>query len=111
MPHELTTDRFTFIMHVCGQDYCNNNPQVILLDQWKNIDKVLDRADMYDLLRPCTDKNGKTFALSIEFFGTLTLSLDSLFRIPKYTKLDSAKSIAGVVSGLTFPVRQKKNVQ
>ncbi|CAO3587067.1 unnamed protein product [Absidia cylindrospora] len=71
-------------------DYCNSNPQIILLDQWENINKVLDRADMFDHLRPCTDKK------------------DSLFRIPEYIKLDSAKSISGAANHLIFPLMCKR---
>ncbi|SAM03294.1 hypothetical protein [Absidia glauca] len=70
--------------------FCEENPHVIVLDRWENVEKVLDRVDVFDHLRPCIDTK------------------DPLFKIPHYHTLESIKYITKLAEELSFPVICKR---
>ncbi|SAM02648.1 hypothetical protein [Absidia glauca] len=70
--------------------YCRDHPQVILLDRWEHIEKVFDRAVMFDYLRPCIKGQ------------------DPLFKIPDSITLDSVHLINQALGRLSFPIMCKR---
>ncbi|CAO3650616.1 unnamed protein product [Cunninghamella blakesleeana] len=71
-------------------EYCQLNPKMIILDEWINVEKVLDRLSMIDYLLPCINP------------------ADPLFYIPKNETIHSVKEYPNLSHQLTYPIICKR---
>ncbi|ORX53606.1 inositol 1, 3, 4-trisphosphate 56-kinase [Hesseltinella vesiculosa] len=71
--------------------YCKKYPHTLVLDQWLDIEKLLDRKDMFEHLQACLDMHDAT-----------------LYKVPKYALLDSLQDWLQVTEHLNFPIICKR---
>ncbi|CAO3652699.1 unnamed protein product [Cunninghamella echinulata] len=71
-------------------EYCQLNPKMIILDEWVNVEKVLDRLTMVDYLSSCINPS------------------KPLFCLPKNKIIQSIKEYPDISHQLTYPIICKR---
>ncbi|KAI8062493.1 inositol-tetrakisphosphate 1-kinase [Gongronella butleri] len=84
-------DAQALAQYECFIAYCKKYPHTLVLDHWPDIEKLLDRKDMFEHLQACLDSHDS-----------------SLYRVPRYRLLDSIDDWDKVTADLTFPIICKR---